>query len=288
MVNESDSGNETNIIASLKYLQSLDKGQSRLIVIWDGASYHRSHGVQNFLRQVKGGLPPEEWKITCLRLAPNAPEPFGLASTVSSVERSAETSSGVRRGLDPEPFAPSSTRGAAEPSKAQVESKIWWKMFGYRQSNSFVKSVVHANGLSPSNSCLSSSRIVRPSLLEALKAALGQRGPNPAGLLFHSDRGSQYATHPYPPALDAAGMTCSMRHRGNCWDNAVAESFFSTLKTERVNPTTFITPQAARTALAEWIEVFYNRQRRHSALGFLAPGKFEQQYLDALKLKSAT
>lgn len=74
VVNESDSGNETNTIAFLKYLQSLDEGQSRLIVIWDGASYHRSHAVQDFLRHVNSDLPPEEWKITCLRLAPNAPE----------------------------------------------------------------------------------------------------------------------------------------------------------------------------------------------------------------------
>ncbi len=111
--------------------------------------------------------------------------------------------------------------------------------------------------------------------------------PNPAGLLFHSERGSQYASHPYQQALDAAGMTCSMSRRGNCWDNAVAESFFSTLKTELVNRTTFITPQVARTSIAEWIEVFYNRQRCHSAIGFLAPVQFEQQHLDALKLKSA-
>lgn len=124
-------------------------------------------------------------------------------------------------------------------------------------------------------------------VLTALAAALGQRIPAASGLLFHCDQGCQYASHAYQQALDKAGMTCSMSRRGNCWDNAVAESFFSTLKVELIYRTALMTPQAARTAVAEWIEVFYNRQRRHSTLGYLSPVQFEQQYLNMFTLSSA-
>lgn len=74
VVNEYSAGNEVNTVAFLAYLQSLYAPSTRLIIIWDGASYHRSTAVQEFLSQVNGTLPPEEWKITCIRLAPNAPE----------------------------------------------------------------------------------------------------------------------------------------------------------------------------------------------------------------------
>lgn len=124
-------------------------------------------------------------------------------------------------------------------------------------------------------------------VLAGLAAALGQRIPSASGLLFHCDRGCQYASDSYQQALDKAGTTCSMSRRGNCWDNAVAESFFSTLRIELVYRTPLMTPQAARVAIAEWIDVFYNRQRRHSTIGFLSPVQFEQHYLNALTLNSA-
>ena len=88
-------------------------------------------------------------------------------------------------------------------------------------------------------------------VLDALSAALGSRLPSAAGLLFHSDRGSVYASGDYQKALDANGITCSMSRRGNCWDNAVAESFFSTLKTELVHNVIFLTRDSARNAIAE-------------------------------------
>lgn len=115
-------------------------------------------------------------------------------------------------------------------------------------------------------------------VLGALQAALGQRIPAASGLLFHSDRGSQYASGDYPGALQAAGISCSMSRKGNCWDNAVAESFFGTLKTEFVHVQDFVTREVAKTAIVEWIEVFYNRQRIHSTLSYLSPVQFEQQY----------
>lgn len=115
-------------------------------------------------------------------------------------------------------------------------------------------------------------------VLTALAAALGHRQPASSGLLFHSDRGSQYASGEYQEALQQATMTGSMSRRGNCWDNAVAESFFGTLKTELIHPRIFSTRTVARTVIAEWIEVFYNRQRLHSTLGYLSPVQFEDNY----------
>jgi putative transposase len=121
-----------------------------------------------------------------------------------------------------------------------------------------------------------SDRITRDLTLDALDMALVRRRP-PPGLLHHSDRGSQYASSDYQQVLAAAGLVGSMSRRGNCWDNAVAESFFATLKVELVHDETWATRAAARAALFEYIEVFYNGQRRHSSLGYLSPRAFERQ-----------
>lgn len=115
-------------------------------------------------------------------------------------------------------------------------------------------------------------------VLTALEAALGHRQASPHGLMFHSDRGSQYASADYQVALQDAGIQGSMSRRANCWDNAVAESFFGTLKTELIYPRTFSDRAGAKTIIAEWIEVFYNRQRIHSTIGFLSPVQFEEKY----------
>jgi len=123
--------------------------------------------------------------------------------------------------------------------------------------------------------------------LGALEAALGKRAPSQRGLVFHSDRGSQYASKAYRAALEAAGIECSMSRRGNCWDNAVAENFFSTLKTELIQDAVFISRASARTAIAEWIEIFYNGMRRHSTIGYLSPVEFERRYYERLELTEA-
>jgi putative transposase len=119
-------------------------------------------------------------------------------------------------------------------------------------------------------------------VLTALEAALGQRNASPQGLMFHSDRGSQYASADYQIALQTADIQGSMSRRANCWDNAVAESFFGTIKTELIHPRIFSGRAEAKTVIAEWIEVFYNRQRIHSTIGFLSPVQFEEQYWRAL------
>ena len=110
--------------------------------------------------------------------------------------------------------------------------------------------------------------------LAALGHALRERNPGP-GLVHHSDRGSPYASGDYRRALASHGIVASMSRRGDCWDNAVAESFFATIKTELIEHTVYATREAAITSIAEYIERFYNPQRRHSSLGYISPIEFE-------------
>ena len=109
---------------------------------------------------------------------------------------------------------------------------------------------------------------------QALTMALWRRKPR-RGLLHHSDRGIQYAARDYQRLLETHGIVCSMSRKGNCWDNAVVESFFHTLKVELVHHRRYLTRDEARQDIFEWIEVFYNRQRRHSTLGYRSPAEFE-------------
>ncbi len=122
----------------------------------------------------------------------------------------------------------------------------------------------------------------RSLVLSALEMALTSRTPE-AGLLCHSDRGSQYASGDYQKALEQAGAICSMSRKGNCWDNAPTESFFASLKKELVYRTHFASRSEAKAAIFEWIEVWYNRKRRHSSLGYLSPEAFEKQYQPELQ-----
>lgn len=89
----------------------------------------------------------------------------------------------------------------------------------------------------------------------------------------------QYPSDDYPKALKARGIECSMSRRANCWDNAVAESFFGTLKTELIYRRPWATRESARDAIGEYFEVFYNRIRRHSTIGYVSPAKFEESKL---------
>ena len=121
-------------------------------------------------------------------------------------------------------------------------------------------------------------RIDRGLVLSALSMAVGRRNPA-AGLIHHSDRGSQYASYDYQAALGQHKMCCSMSRKGDCWDNAVVESFFSTLKTERVHRRLYRSRADAKRDIFEYIEVFYNRVRLHSTLGYLSPAQFESRTL---------
>jgi transposase InsO family protein len=116
--------------------------------------------------------------------------------------------------------------------------------------------------------------------LGALRMALAARRPA-AGLVHHSDRGAQYASAEYRALLDAHGIQASMSRKGDCWDNAVAESFFATLKVELIDRHRWATRAAARQAIFRYIETWYNPRRRHSTLGYLSPVHYEAQLIEA-------
>lgn len=117
---------------------------------------------------------------------------------------------------------------------------------------------------------------MRTELVEsALGSALNKRKPS-QDLLHHSDRGSQYASASYRGKLEAHGIEVSMSRRGDCWDNAVVESFFGTLKQELIHPARWIDLAEARAAIHEYVEVFYNRQRLHSSLGYQTPSEVDE------------
>jgi putative transposase len=120
-----------------------------------------------------------------------------------------------------------------------------------------------------------SDRITHELVLSALDMAVQQRRPS-RGLLHHSDRGCQYTCADYQAELSRRGVQVSMSRRGNCYDNAVVESFFSTLKAELEGHDRYETRDQAQSELFEYIELFYNRQRRHSSLGYRSPAAFEK------------
>ena len=111
---------------------------------------------------------------------------------------------------------------------------------------------------------------------DALTMALAGRKPS-KGLIHHSDRGVQYASSDYQTLLAKHGCICSMSRKGNCWDNAVAESFFATLEWELIQESDWYTHQEARRSLFEYVEVWYNRKRRHSVLGYKSPAEYEAE-----------
>lgn len=120
-----------------------------------------------------------------------------------------------------------------------------------------------------------SDSLSTPLILDALAMVTTTRRPDRDGLIFHSDRGCQYASEDYRTALAAAGITASMSRKACCYDNAVAESFFHSLKVEWVRDGVYETRAAARSSIFTYIEAFYNRSRRHSTLGYLSPDAFE-------------
>jgi transposase InsO family protein len=122
----------------------------------------------------------------------------------------------------------------------------------------------------------------RSLVLRALHMALERRQPGP-GLLHHSDRGVQYACEEHRALLAGHGITASMSRKGNCWDNAVAESFFATLERELIDDSDWATRRQATNDIFDFIEIWYNRQRRHSSLGYLSPARYEEQ----LRLKAS-
>ena len=121
-----------------------------------------------------------------------------------------------------------------------------------------------------------SARMKTALVKQALSMAYFRRKP-PKGLLHHSDRGSQYASEEYQRMLESFGMICSMSRKADCWDNAVAESFFHSLKTEWIKDTVYYTRDKARADVVDYIEMFYNSHRLHSFIDYKNPNEFEKQ-----------
>jgi putative transposase len=121
-------------------------------------------------------------------------------------------------------------------------------------------------------------RMTADIVIDALTMAWFRRRPAP-GLIHHSDRGSQYASEAFQSKLTEYGMTCSMSRKANCWDNAPTESFFNSLKNERVHGRRYATRAEAVADLFDYIEAFYNRSRRHSTLGYTSPVQFLQDWI---------
>jgi putative transposase len=120
---------------------------------------------------------------------------------------------------------------------------------------------------------------MRASLVcDALQMAVATRGGNVDGVIFHSDRGSQYSSAEFHALCDAHGVKQSMGKTGVCWDNALAESFFATYKLELIEPRSWPTRARTRTATVHWIEAVYNRQRRHSAIDMMSPVDYEDRH----------
>jgi putative transposase len=122
------------------------------------------------------------------------------------------------------------------------------------------------------------SRLVVDALEMALARRLSLKGSSSSGLVAHSDRGSQYASEHYQRRLLEERIACSMSRRGNCWDNAPMESFFASLKKELVHREDYATRDEAKASIFEYIEAFYNRIRRHSSLGYVAPAEYERTH----------
>jgi putative transposase len=120
-----------------------------------------------------------------------------------------------------------------------------------------------------------SNRITKELVIKALAMSVWRRRPQ-RGLVFHSDRGSQYCSNAFQKELKKHGMISSMNRKGDCWDNSVAESFFSTLKKERIFDSVYRTREEARSEIIDYIEMFYNSKRRHSYLSYRSPMDFEK------------
>jgi putative transposase len=129
-------------------------------------------------------------------------------------------------------------------------------------------------------------RMTKDLVIDALRMAWFRRRPAP-GLIHHSDRGSQYCSHEFQKQLADYGILASMSRKGNCWDNAPSESFFNSLKNERVHGARYETRDEARADAFDYIEVFYNRRRRHSSLGGISPVSFYETWLNEQSMKRA-
>lgn len=241
------------------------------------AAYHDSHGVYGY-RKVHDDL--QERKVECCR--ETVRRVLGEKGLVSRTKRKFVVTTDSRHNQ------PVAANVLDRDFKADAPDQKWTADITYiptRQGWLYLAVVMD----------LFSRRIVGWSMsaslhttlvLDALRMALTHRKPT-AGLLHHSDRGCQYAAADFQQLLADHGITCSMSRKGNCWDNAPTESFFGKLKTEWVHGVDYADHHEARQHLFQYIELFYNRKRKHAALGYLSPADFEQLFHSQTHIKAA-
>ncbi len=166
----------------------------------------------------------------------------------------------------------------------EYPNKIWVSDITYiKYQNKFAYSCVILDLFSRKIVSWSVKEHMETSLIiEALDKAVSKEKPG-KGLIFHSDRGSQYASYEFKKKLQSYSMLSSMSRKGDCWDNAVAESFFKTLKQEEVYKTSYDSLQQIKNSLFEYIDIFYNRQRIHSYLNYKTPIQVENEFYDKMK-----
>ena len=242
------------------------------------------------------GRPPAEWAWVIVQEPP--PVPSEVAEPTSEVvapgsAAAEEQTGGGERHSDPAFYVPvevDTDRLAARDSRQRLRRRLAHRAGGAAAANGQLVSN-HSYGTAGGWLYLAvvldlysrrvvgwsmSARIHRHLVLDALRTALSQRA-RPRVLLCHSDRGSQYASSDYQRLLQAHGIECSMSRRGNCWDNAVVESFFGSLKSERVHWRSYQTREEARADIVEYITMFYNSYRLHSYLDYQSPDEFERR-----------
>ena len=199
--------------------------------------------------------------------------PASCGRRASAAGRKAVTAFKRPTAIHEEPIAPNRL---AQAPKATAPNQLWAADITYVQTQEgwlYLAAILDLYSRRIVGWAMS-ERIDTALVLQALGMALLHRNP-PAGLLFHSDRGVQYASGDYRRALSQAGLVASMSRKGNCYDNAAMESFWSTLKLELIYRRNLTSRSQARSEIFDYIECFYNRQRSHSALNFCSPVDFE-------------
>jgi len=238
--------------------------------------FDENHAIYGSTKIVKALAKRDELESACRNTVARAMQELGLKSKVSKA------------------FTPTTTR--SDPSKRPAENKLDRDFSAEHPNQKWVTDITYlptAQGWVYLASVLDlfSRRIVgwaisdslaTPLVSEALRSAIEKRSPQRGELLHHSDRGCQYTSDDYQKTLQTLGIECSMSRRGNCYDNAVAERFFWSLKHEWTRHESYANLQEARLSVFKYIEVFYNRQRLHQSLGYKTPEEFEAEYAPAL------
>jgi transposase InsO family protein len=234
----------------------------------------RGSGRTDYLLCVRVGETPRPLPVAVLEAKNRVAKRMRLAGLRSKIRRNYRVTTNSKHDF---PIAPNRLE---RNFTAAAPDKVWVSDITYLATRSgwlYLTVIIDLFSRMVVGWALSSS-LSHEMVVTALKRAIRRRHPA-KGLIFHSDRGVQYACTDFRKVLDAHGFTQSMSRKGDCWDNAVAESFFGIMKTELVYHEKYEGRKDTLHSIFEYIEAFYNRQRRHSALGYLSPAEYEKQKL---------